>query len=89
MPFHKLDAKTLAVARRVFQETLLALPTDQRTPERKSWMASQVLALAAAGETNHLRLKLRLRAMMPRSAPSAEGPQKIPTIRATQGHREL
>jgi hypothetical protein len=50
MPFYQLDAESLALARQVFDEVLLALPQEERTSERKSWVATQILALAATGK---------------------------------------
>jgi hypothetical protein len=56
----QLNAETLALARRVFEEALSALPLNEQTSERKSLMASQILALTASGERDLLRLKTML-----------------------------
>jgi hypothetical protein len=42
-----LDPETLALARQMFEEALLALPIKEQTPERKISIASQILTLAA------------------------------------------
>jgi hypothetical protein len=57
MSVYQLNAETLALARQVFEEALLALPLKERTSERKSLMARQILTLAASGERDHSRLK--------------------------------
>jgi hypothetical protein len=51
------DPATLRILQTVFEEAAAALPSDQQTQERKTLLASRILALAWSGETDPVRLR--------------------------------
>ena len=53
-----LDTVTLAMVRRVFEDSAAALPRDPRTQEYKAILAARLLALAADGVRDPRRLRI-------------------------------
>jgi hypothetical protein len=55
--YKAFDPETLSMLKRVFDQSIAALPTALQTPERKSLVASRLLRLAARGERDPVRLR--------------------------------
>jgi len=55
--YRSFDPETVSVLRRALEDAASVLPKDERTQDRKVLLASRILALAANGETDPIRLR--------------------------------